>query len=136
MLWKTFKAGTVEEVEKLAREGKLRDLPGFGEKSEQNILKAIEVFKKSAGRFHIDVAEEEARSLSPISAHSENRSIGDARRILRRGKETVGDLDLLVTLAARKAYAGDYRSDCRAHPAVFRKSIRRWRTARIKSALF
>src|SRR6202163_1869859 len=50
-LWKAFKAGTVEEVEKLARDGKLRDLPGFGEKSEENILKATEVFKKSAGRF-------------------------------------------------------------------------------------
>src|ERR1700674_4910801 len=47
-LLKAFKAGTVEEVEKLARDGKLRDLPGFGEKSEENILKAIEVYKKSA----------------------------------------------------------------------------------------
>src|SRR5882724_10066153 len=46
-LWSNFKAGTVADVEKLAKEGKLRDLPGFGEKSEQNILKAVEVFKKS-----------------------------------------------------------------------------------------
>src|SRR5216684_3109984 len=52
-LWSNFKAGTVADVEKLAREGKLRDLPGFGEKSEQNILKAVEVFKKSSGRFHL-----------------------------------------------------------------------------------
>ena len=59
-LWKAFKAGTVEEVEALARDGKLRDLPGFGEKSEENILKATEVFKKSAGRFLIDVAAAEA----------------------------------------------------------------------------
>ena len=41
LLWKTFKAATVADVEKLAREGKLRDLAGFGEKSEQNILKAV-----------------------------------------------------------------------------------------------
>src|SRR6204780_3760687 len=39
-IWSHFKVGTVEGVEKLATEGKLRDLPGFGEKSEQNILKA------------------------------------------------------------------------------------------------
>src|SRR6202790_5539602 len=44
-LWSKFKAGSVADVEKLAKEGKLRDLPGFGEKSEQNILKAVEVFK-------------------------------------------------------------------------------------------
>src|SRR5437660_10900653 len=50
-LWSNFKAATVADVERLAREQKLRDLPGFGEKSEQNILKAVEVFKKSTGRF-------------------------------------------------------------------------------------
>src|SRR6516225_7239652 len=44
LLWKTFKAANVADVEKLAKEGKLRDLAGFGEKSEQNILKAVEVF--------------------------------------------------------------------------------------------
>ncbi len=53
LLWRKFQAATVEDVEKLAREAKLRDLPGFGEKSEENILKAIEVVKKSnrTGRF-------------------------------------------------------------------------------------
>src|SRR5467141_4839995 len=102
-LWKTFKAGTVEQVEQLARDGKLRDLTGFGEKSEQNILKAVEVFKKSAGRFHIDMAEEAAEKLV-----SYIRGIGKAIESvtpagsLRRGKETVGDLDLLVTLAPGK----------------------------------
>jgi DNA polymerase (family 10) len=99
-LWSKFKAGSVADVEKLAKEGKLRDLPGFGEKSEQNILKAVEVFKKSSGRFLISRGEEAAIA---ISAH-----IGKAGKgvesvtpagSLRRGKETVGDLDLLVTLA-------------------------------------
>jgi DNA polymerase (family 10) len=98
-LWSNFKAGTVADVEKIAKEGKLRDLPGFGEKSEQNILKAVEVFKKSSGRFHLDVAEAAALSLV---AHIEKAgkavdSVTPAGS-LRRGKETVGDLDLLVTL--------------------------------------
>jgi len=61
-LWKTFKAGTVEQVEQLARDGKLRDLTGFGEKSEQN-LKAVEVFKKSAGRSILTWPEEAAEKL-------------------------------------------------------------------------
>jgi DNA polymerase (family X) len=99
-LWSNFKAGTVAEVEKLAKEGKLRDLPGFGEKSEQNILKAVEVFKKSSGRFHINTAE--AAALA-IMAHIKKagkavESVTPAGS-LRRGKETVGDLDLLVTMA-------------------------------------
>src|SRR5271169_4724462 len=99
-LWSNFKAGTVADVEKIAKEGKLRDLPGFGEKSEQNILKAVEVFKKSSGRFHIDVAEDAAIA---IVAHIKKagKPVHDVTPAgsLRRGKETVGDLDLLVTLA-------------------------------------
>jgi DNA polymerase (family X) len=99
-LWKTFKAANVADVEKLAKSGKLRDLAGFGEKSEQNILKAVEVFKKSSGRFLINVAE--AAALA-IVAHIEKagKAIGSVTPAgsLRRGKETVGDLDLLVSLA-------------------------------------
>src|ERR1700688_184653 len=100
LLWKTFKAGTVADVEKLAKEGKLRDLPGFGEKSEQNILKAVEVFKKSSGRFLISRGEETAIA---IAAHIKKAGKGvesvTPAGSLRRGKEKVGDLDLLVTLA-------------------------------------
>src|SRR5580692_12168442 len=62
-LWSNFKAGTVADVEKLAQQGKLRDLPGFGEKTEQNILKAVETFKRSTGRFRIDKAETAAAEL-------------------------------------------------------------------------
>jgi DNA polymerase (family 10) len=100
-LWSNFKAGTVADVEKIAKEGKLRDLPGFGEKSEQNILKAIEVFKKSSGRFHLDAAEAAA---ADIIAHIKKagKAVEDVTPAgsLRRGKETVGDLDLLLTLGA------------------------------------
>ena len=100
LLWKTFKAATVTDVEKLAKEGKLRDLAGFGEKSEQNILKAVEVFRKSTGRFLLSTAEDAALA---IAAHIKKtgkavESVTPAGS-LRRGKETVGDLDLLVTMA-------------------------------------
>ena len=102
-LWSTFKASTIEEVEKLARENKLRDLPGFGEKSEENILKAIEVNKKTAGRFHIHVAEETAdRLMAHIRVFGKPIETITPAGSLRRGKETIGDLDLLVTLASKK----------------------------------
>ncbi len=98
-LWKKFKVATVEGVEKLAREGKLRDLEGFGEKSEQNILKAADLFKRSSGRFLINAADEEAQRLSAYIAEAGKavESVTPAGS-LRRGKETVGDLDLLVTM--------------------------------------
>ena len=99
-LWSNFKAGTVADVERLAKEGKLRDLPGFGEKSEQNILKAVEVFKKSSGRFHLDKAEAAALTIAAhIQAAGKAVDSVTPAGSLRRGKETVGELDLLVTLA-------------------------------------
>lgn len=104
LLWKTFKAGTVEAVEKLAEEGKLRFLEGFGEKTEQNILTAAKNFKKSAGRFRLNDAEATAEK---VIAHI--RRIGDrfesitVAGSLRRGKETVGDLDLLITLGKKSS---------------------------------
>jgi len=98
-LWSHFKTATVADVERLAREQQLRDLPGFGEKSEQNILKAVEVYKKSTGRFLIHTAEVAALAIAGHikKAGKAVDSVTPAGS-LRRGKETVGDLDLLVTL--------------------------------------
>src|SRR4029077_846717 len=62
-LWSNFKAATVADVEKLAREEKLRDVPGFGQKTEQNILKAVETFRRSTWRFRIDQAESAAAGI-------------------------------------------------------------------------
>jgi DNA polymerase (family 10) len=99
LLWKKFKAGTVEQVAQLAREGKLRELPGFGEKSEQNILRAVETFQKASGRFHIHVAEAAAEAiLAHIRKLGNQIAAAEAAGSLRRGKETIGDLDILVTL--------------------------------------
>jgi DNA polymerase (family 10) len=102
LLWKQFKVATVADLEKIAREGKLRDLPGFGEKSEQAILKGAEQFKhlSGSGRFPINVADEEAQKLCAYIAKAGEavESVTPAGS-LRRGKETVGDLDLLVTMS-------------------------------------
>ena len=62
-LWSTFKVATVAEVAKLAADGKLRDLPGFGEKSEENILKAADAFKRMSGRFLLNATEDAAQKL-------------------------------------------------------------------------
>ncbi|HMH45541.1 MAG TPA: DNA polymerase/3'-5' exonuclease PolX [Pyrinomonadaceae bacterium] len=84
-------------MEKLAREGKIQILPRMGEKQEQKLLKAIQDYRRIAGRFLLDVAENEA---SKIGDHLRNfpgvEKVTPAGS-LRRGRETVGDLDVLVT---------------------------------------
>ena len=109
-LWKQFKCATVAEVEQLARDGKLRDLAGFGEKSEQNILRAVETFKKGTGRFLLPIVEDAAAEIAEHikKAGKMVESVTPAGS-LRRGRETVGDLDLLVTMAEDKKSSGAAR---------------------------
>jgi DNA polymerase (family X) len=108
LLWKKFKAGTVEDVAKLAREEKLRDIPGFGEKSEQNILKAAESYRKSAGRMLLDKAGTEAERFAEyITKGCEQVESVTTAGSLRRGRDTIGDIDLLVTLRPGRDKQGD-----------------------------
>ncbi len=99
LIWKKFHAATVEDVARLAREGKLRAIPGFGEKSEQNILRGAETLQKVAGRFLVHVADETAQALvAHIGKLGRMVDSVDVAGSLRRRKETIGDLDLLVSL--------------------------------------
>src|ERR1700730_7147360 len=97
LIWSAYQVSDVEGVEKLAREGKIRELPRMGEKQEQKLLKAIEDYRRIAGRFLLDAAEREAEK---IAEHLQERPGIDKitpAGSLRRGRETVGDLDILVT---------------------------------------
>ena len=51
LIWSAYKVSDVDGVEKLAREGKIRELPRMGEKHEAKLLKAIEDYRRISGRF-------------------------------------------------------------------------------------
>jgi DNA polymerase (family 10) len=97
LIWSAYQICDVDGVEKLAREGKIRELPRMGEKHEQKLLKAIEDFRRISGRFLIDAAEAEAAKLTEYLAKFPGFEKITPAGSLRRGRETVGDLDLLVT---------------------------------------
>jgi len=97
LIWSAYKVCDVDGVEKLAREGKIRELPRMGEKHEQKLLKAIEDYRRISGRFLIDAAEDEANKLTEYLAKFPGIDRITTAGSLRRGRETVGDLDILVT---------------------------------------
>jgi DNA polymerase (family X) len=97
LIWDAYQVSDVDGVEKLAKEGKIRTLPRMGEKHETKLLKAIADYRRIGGRYQIDAAEEEAEKLIAYL-----KKFGGIDKItpagsLRRGRESVGDLDILVT---------------------------------------
>ncbi len=89
-LWEHFRVSTLQDLERLCQEQKLQELPRMGAKLEEKILKGISHYRQSAGRFLLNyastVSEQLCEYLGAVPAGS-----------LRRGRETVGDLDLLTT---------------------------------------
>jgi DNA polymerase (family 10) len=95
-LWKNLKVKNLRDLERVAKEQKIRNLPGFGEKSEENILQGIQFLKKSKGRFLLG-------DILPVAKELESylKSLKEIKKIsltgsIRRKKETIGDVDVLV----------------------------------------
>ena len=100
LIWSAYKVSDVDGVEKLAQEGKIRVLPRLGEKHETKLLKAIADFRRIGGRFLLDAAQLEADKLIEYLNRYPGFDKITPAGSLRRGRETVGDLDILVTGSA------------------------------------
>ena len=92
-----FRISTIDELERLCQEQRLRDLPRMGAKLEEKVLRSIAGYRQRSGRYLLSYAEtmaaeliEDLRQVPGVDAITPAGS-------LRRGRETVGDLDLLVT---------------------------------------
>ncbi|HVN93758.1 MAG TPA: DNA polymerase/3'-5' exonuclease PolX [Terracidiphilus sp.] len=77
--------------------GRLKGLPRMGAKQIEKLQKGIEDYRRSAGRFRIDVADEEAARIAAYLLKLDGIARVTPAGSLRRGRETVGDLDLLCT---------------------------------------
>jgi DNA polymerase (family 10) len=97
LIFQHYRCETIDQLEKLCKDEKLRELPRMGAKLEEKVLRSIAQYRQRTGRYLLSYAESVAAEL-----------IADLRQVpgveaitpagsLRRGRETVGDLDLLVT---------------------------------------
>ena len=97
LLYEHHNVRTVDDLERICREQKLRTLPRMGAKLEEKVLRSIEAYRRSAGRFLLSFGRRTADELSSEFAALPGIEKIEAAGSLRRGRETVGDLDILVT---------------------------------------
>jgi DNA polymerase (family X) len=95
----------LEDLKAAAVAGKVRDLPGLGEKTEQNILRGLATLEAEAGRFSIKQAAEHVASLGRHLATIKAIRRFEPAGSFRRRRETVGDLDFIVEATDRSAAA-------------------------------
>ncbi|MGC8786042.1 MAG: DNA polymerase/3'-5' exonuclease PolX [Anaerolineae bacterium] len=96
LLWEKLGALSVADVERAAREGKLRHLPGLGVRSEQRILEGIESLYRRTTRIPLGVAWPVANELAQALRQELGIDTVEPVGSLRRMKDTVGDIDLLA----------------------------------------
>ncbi len=99
-LWHELDVETVEQLARAAQEKRIRSIPGFGEKTEARIQKTLQAHLAAVPRFPIAIAAPYAAALVRYL-----QNIPGVRRVVvagsfRRGKDTVGDLDILATATA------------------------------------
>ncbi len=87
---------TPEQLYRAARDGRIRALPGFGEKTEQHILENIEAHVQKDSRIKLATAAQYARALEAYLRQAAGVSQVTVAGSYRRCRETVGDLDILV----------------------------------------
>jgi DNA polymerase (family 10) len=96
MFYDKLQIKNLADLEKAAIEGKMRTLPGFTEKKEQDIFKKIEFFKRGKGRLIIGEVYPLIKQIEKRLQHIAGVKNAAAAGSIRRMKETIGDIDYLV----------------------------------------
>ena len=106
---KEFSIDSVDRLEEALQKGELDQMAGLRQKSIESIRRGIELLKKSRGRTNLGLARPIAEEIVGMVREKVSLGLAEPAGSLRRGKETVGDVDILVTLkksGGRKAAPG------------------------------
>jgi DNA polymerase (family X) len=97
LLWSSLQIADIDALEAAAKAGELNKLPRMGEKFTTKLIKGIEDHRRNSSRFRVDQAREQAERISALIREFPGIDEITPAGSLRRGRESVGDLDLLVT---------------------------------------
>lgn len=96
-VYKELGIKTIEELRQACLDGKVRDIEGFGEITERNILRGIQLMEKTSGRVLLNVAYEDGKKYIEYLKKNNKVIRLSLAGSLRRRKETIGDLDILAS---------------------------------------
>ncbi len=96
-LWQALGIADIDALEAAIDAGKLETLPRFGKKQAEKLKKGIAEYRRNSSRFHIDEAELAAEKIAAYLTSFPGINSVTPAGSLRRGRETVGDIDLLAT---------------------------------------
>ena len=97
LVWESLGVVDLAGLEAAAKEGKLRDLPGMGERSEAKVLEGIASLSRRSDRTPLGDALPVARELLTLLSGVEGVERAELAGSLRRRRDTVGDIDVLVS---------------------------------------
>jgi len=97
VLYKKLGVKNLKDLKKAAEEHKIQKLEGFGEKVEEEILEGIEFVKKKSGRFLLGYIMPEAEEIKNYLSELKSVKQIEIAGSYRRRRETIGDIDILVT---------------------------------------
>jgi DNA polymerase (family 10) len=97
MLYSALGVADIDALEEAAKRGDLNPLPRLGEKFTAKLLKGIDDYRKNSSRFRIDIARQHAERITELIRTFPGIDTITPAGSLRRGRDSVGDLDLLVT---------------------------------------
>jgi DNA polymerase (family X) len=97
LFWDAAKIASVDQLSEAIEAGRLAGLPRMGAKQLERMRKGIEDYRRSTGRYRIDIVNNEAQRIGAYLLNFPGIDRVTPAGSLRRGRETAGDLDLLVT---------------------------------------
>ncbi|MFJ9948749.1 DNA polymerase/3'-5' exonuclease PolX [Kitasatospora sp. NPDC091207] len=96
-LYRDLDIASVDQLAEAVRTDRLSAVAGFGERSGEQILRGIDVLRRSGGRTLLDAATEQAEQIVATLAAVPGCTRCAYAGSLRRMRETVGDIDVLAT---------------------------------------
>lgn len=120
-LYDQLGVASLEDLQQAAKEGKVRSLPGMGAKTELEIIRNIDTLKNRSGRFLLSVARELAAELTGFIKVLPGVERVEVTGSVRRWREMVGDLDLLVAAGDPEPVLDALTAHPRTRETIYRK---------------